>query len=478
MVHKFLKLFLTFVFVWVGFYGFTQSIDQANTFYKEGNYAAAKPVFEKLVRQSPNNSNYNLFYGVCCYETGDLEAAEKYLIVANKRKVIDSYRHLAELYMKTYRFDEAITMWDGYIDLQKKKKDDTSDSEAKLNQARNLLRKQENTEDVQIIDSVVIAKNMFLEVYSLSAESGNLLYYNDFFDVPQTNSSVVYQNEKGDKIYYGRPSNQGLNTLYSQNKLLDAWSDEKQLLPDDTSDNNYPFVLSDGVTMYFSSTGYGSIGGYDIFITRYNTNTNTYLAPEQMGMPFNSPANDYMMVIDETKGLGWFVSDRNQPVDSVCVYLFIPDPSPKRLKDLDDPGLLRRRSALTSIRDTWNEEADYVDLIRLAYQDTRQQDKKAERDFTFVVNDKTVYHTLSEIKSNEARNYYSETLSINKQIGLLNDKLNGLRDSYANGNKAMRDQLKSSILQIEDQLYDLMEEAQVMEKQARNTENLQIGFKY
>ena len=36
--------------------------------------------------------------------------------------------------------------------------------------------------------------------------------------------------------------------------------------------------------------------GYDIFVTRYNTNTYSYLMPENVGMPFNSPYNDYMSV--------------------------------------------------------------------------------------------------------------------------------------------------------------------------------------
>ena len=476
MKPKCAKIFFTFVFGWISLYGYTQSLDQAKLFYTEGDYEKAKPVFEKLVRQSPNQSNYNLWYGVCCFETGDLEAAEKYLMVANKRKVIESYRYLAVLYMNAYRFDEAIEMWGGYIDLQKKKKEDVSDSEAKLVKARTLLRMQENTEDVQIIDSVVVHKRMFLDVYSLSEESGSLLYYNDVFDAPLTISSIVNKNEKGDKIYFGRPSMQGYYSLYSQNKLLDVWSDEKPLLPNDEIDNNYPFVLSDGLTMYFSSTGNGSIGGYDLFVTRYNTNTNTYLTPEQMGMPFNSPANDYMMVIDETKGLGWFVSDRNQPEDSVCVYLFIPDPSHKRIKDMEDPVLLRSRSALTSIRDTWMAAADYTEQIRLAFLDIRQQERKAEHDFFFIVNDKTIYHTLNEIKSGEAKKYFSEALSMNKQIGVLNEQLNGLRNAYTNGNKAAREQLKPSILQTENQLYDLMKEAKVIEKKARIEENRQIGL--
>ena len=58
--------------------------------------------------------------------------------------------------------------------------------------------------------------------------------------------------------------------------------DEKQLPMNINSndDDNYPFVLSDGATIYYSSKGNGSIGGYDLFVTRYNINSDTYPAPE------------------------------------------------------------------------------------------------------------------------------------------------------------------------------------------------------
>jgi tetratricopeptide (TPR) repeat protein len=478
MIQKFAKILFAFLFLSISSSGYAQSLDQARILYNEGKYGEVKSVFEKLVRQSPNNSSYNQWYGVCCYETGDLENAEKYLLIANKRKVMESYRYLARLYMDMYRFDKAIEMWEGYIDLQKKKKEDIKESEIKLEQARNLHRMQEKTEDLQVIDSIIINKTTFLNTYSLSEESGSLTYYYKFFDIPEDISSVVYQNQKGDKIYYARPSEYGVYAIYSQSKLLDAWEDEKVLVTDSSYDNNYPFVLSDGLTLYFSSKGYGSIGGYDIFVTRYNTNTNSYLAPEQMGMPFNSPANDYMMVIDETKGLGWFVSDRNQPEDKVCAYLFIPDPSRKRIDNIDDTDILIKRAALTSIKDTWNDGADYADLIALAHKDLTTKEKKEERDFIFVVNDKTTYYTLNDMKSHEAKEFYSEVIRLNKQIKSLNSKLDETRSSYSKGNTSVREQLRPTILQTENQLYQLMEKAGTMEKKARNAENIRTGFKY
>jgi tetratricopeptide (TPR) repeat protein len=459
--------------------GYTQSLDQAKIYYNEGKYAEAKPVFEKLVRQSPNNSSYNQWYGVCCYETGDAEAAEKYLLVANKRKVLESYRYLAMLYSNAFRFDEAIGMWEGYIELLAKKKEDVTEIEARLEQVRQLQRMQEKTEDVQVIDSIVIDRNAFLEAYSLSAESGELTPYSAFFKSDDEIASTVFTNQKGDKIYYARTSEKSAFTIYSQSKLLDAWGEEKALFTDNKHDNNYPFVLSDGVTMYFASKGYGSIGGYDIFITRYNTATNAFLSPEQMGMPFNSSANDYMMVIDETKGLGWFVSDRNQPDDKVCVYLFIPDPNRKRIdsENIEDASLLRRRAALTSISETWHTGSDYEPLILLAHADMQEKKVVKQRDFEFIVNDRTTFYTLDEIKSYETKDLYSELLKINKQIVNLQFKLEDIRNAYTNGNASAREQLRPTILQAENQLYRLMAQAEEQEKRARNAANRFLGIK-
>ena len=471
------QILLITLFMSICFNGRTQSLDQARLLYSEGKFEEAKPAFERIVRQSPNNSSYNQWYGVCCYETGDLENAEKYLVIANNRKVMESYRYLAMLYTGLYRFEEAAEMWEEYIALQNKQKEDTSETEIKFAQVRNLLRMQKRTEDVQIIDSIVIDKNSFLNAYSLSSESGALMSYYDFFKEGRDISSIVFTNQKDDRIYFARPSQNGFYSLYSQTKLLDDWSDEKSLFPDGTNDNNYPFVLSDGVTIYFASKGYESIGGYDIFVTRYNTNTNSYLAPEQMGMPFNSPANDYMMVIDETKGLGWFVSDRNQSENDVCVYLFIPDPSRKRLESVDDPEELRVRSSLVSIKDTWRENAGYEELIKLAHTDMTEKIIGTLRDFEFVVNDKITYYSLNEIKSSEAKNLYSDVIKVSKQIDNLKEKLDELRETYAKGNTASRNQIRQTILLGENQLITLMETVRIQEKKARNAENQLLGVR-
>ena len=234
-----------------------QSLAEAKKLYNEGKYAEAKPAFEKLVKQAPSNSSYNHWYGVCCYETGDLTGAEKHLKVAVKRKVQEAYRYMSEVYYKTYRFDEAGEMLEEYINLLAKKKQDPQSFETKLDLANNAQRMMEKVEDVQIIDSLVVDKDDFLSAYILSEESGTLDSYKDFFQTNEPVSSTVYKNQKGDKIYYAHSTDGDRYCLFTQSMLMDEWGDEKQLPMNINSndDDNYPFVLSDGATIYYSSKG-------------------------------------------------------------------------------------------------------------------------------------------------------------------------------------------------------------------------------
>ena len=61
-------------------------------------------------------------------------------------------------------------------------------------------------------------------------------------------------------------------------------------------------------------------------------------------------------------------------------------------------------------------------------------------------------------------------VALNKQIKELDEKLDGLRASYSEGNKARKEQLKPAILQAEEQLDALLEQPGELEKKARNAE--------
>ncbi|MDB5257935.1 MAG: outer membrane protein [Chitinophagaceae bacterium] len=57
-------------------------------------------------------------------------------------------------------------------------------------------------------------------------------------------------------------------------------------------DEDSPFLMPDGKTLYFSSKGHSSMGGFDVFISHLSPETLTWSKPENIGYPLNTPYDD------------------------------------------------------------------------------------------------------------------------------------------------------------------------------------------
>ena len=133
---------------------FSQTLTQARKWFEEGNFAEAKPVFQRLVKQAPSNANYNFWYGACCYETGEKEEARPFLEKSAARKVINAYLYLGKLYYDLYLFDEAVENIENHIYWLEQKKRDTESAEMELERCRRGARMIRGTEKINIIDSI------------------------------------------------------------------------------------------------------------------------------------------------------------------------------------------------------------------------------------------------------------------------------------------------------------------------------------
>lgn len=446
---------------------YAQSLTQAKQWFEEGKFAEAKPVFQKLVKQAPSNANYNFWYGACCYETGELQESQPYLEKSAARKVINAYLYLGKLYYAMYRFDEATENIEEHIQWLEKKKRDTSAAEKELDRCRQAARMLRGTENVAVIDSFVVDKNNFLSVYKLSKESGNI-------SLTEDGSGTSFTNELGDKMIFTQASEDGETSLYSRFKLIDKWEDAKPLsgLDESGHNQNYPFMASDGITLYFGAEGDESMGGYDIFVTRYDSDDNTYLRPDNIGMPFNSPYNDYMYALDDLNNLGWFASDRYQPEGKVCIYVFVPN-STKQVYDYEttDQQTIIDAATLKEIKKTWSDP----DKVRIARQHLAQvlysgNTEKKKGDFRFVVDDNAVYHTLSDFRSKEARQMYASFLQKEKDLASLEESLTNLRAAYQQSNKAGKEKMAPGILDKEKRTNELRHELEQLTLSVRNAE--------
>lgn len=452
----------------------SQTLAEAKELYLIGEYQRALPAFEKEYQAKPNDASLNQWYGVSLFKTGgDIKKTEELLLFASTKRIREANFFLGELYTQQYRFEEAEASYDKYESLLKKRGDD--DAKARLEENRKVMSRLQrmamNTEDVQVIDSLVVNKEDFLSAYKLSPGGGKIEYFNDVFSANKKVNSTVYFNEKETKIYFAQPDTSNTYYLYSMEKLLDKFGNERRLSENNfglNGDANYPFMMTDGVTIYFAARDESTIGGYDLFVSRYNMNNDTYLTPERLNMPFNSIYNDYMMVVDEEKGVGWFASDRFQPEDSLCIYTFIPNPSFAEI-DSDDDSYKSRRALITSIQDTWKDGMDYEPLIALARK-TPMIKKKEVRDFTFVINDDHTYYALADFKNKEARDIFFDVVRLKNEMNVLEPDLEKLRAEYTAMSEGDKRNITSSLLDMERRYEWLQKQIPEMEKQARNKE--------
>lgn len=453
-----------------------QTLAQAKALYEKGEYEKAKPAFKKFVKSQPSNGSYNLYYGVCLLQTGEAEASVSYLETAVKRRTTSGQLWLGKAYAATYRFEESIETFEEYISELEKRKRSTEEAEELLEKSQNGLRMLKGVEKICVIDSVVVDKANFLEAYHISAESGSLHMYNDYFEGNATNDGIVYQTEMGNKIYYSEQVNDSTTSIFFSDKLLDDWSKGTPLSSTINSGQhvNYPYVLTDGVTIYYASTGNNSMGGYDIFVTRYNPSSGNYLAPDNLGMPFNSPYNDYMLALDEYANLGWFASDRYQPEGKVCIYIFIPNDI-KEVYDYDntDADELRRLARLTAISDSWKDE-DALNNAKQRLQAVRSMergtDETKEPEFFFIINDQLTYHHPNDFQSPQAKELFRQYCQLELDYLRMDEKLEQLRIQYGEGNQTKKDQLAPTILDLENYIFKLKEQVDQTAKEVRKHE--------
>jgi TolA-binding protein len=429
-----------------------QTLDEAKKLYAEGKYSDASPFFENACKSSPQNASYNLWYGTCLLETGKMTKAVDYLKFAASKNIPEAYSSLGKLYYLSYKFEESVESYRQCTQLLIKNKQQSEANLLKplIERSERAARMLTKCEDVRIIDSIVIDKKNFLNTYFISREAGYL---------DSKGESMVYENPLKNKRCFAKKDKTGKFRIFSEIKLQDKWGEEKELsIPADSlGDDNYPFVLQDGITIYYASTGNGSIGGYDLFITRHNSSNDTYLAPAQLGMPFNSIYNDYMMVIDENNSIGYFATDRFQTEGKVIIYTFIPNEEMKYI-NLDNNEQLISRAKIASIRDTWEKGTDYKAYISEYKKIVGEELNRKKKDFFFAVNDNTVYYTLDDFVNVAAKQAFLKAQELEKQIKTQEKDLEDLRIAYSKGDEKYRKSISSAILYRENHLPELREQ--------------------
>jgi len=202
----------------------------------------------------------------------------------------------------------------------------------------------------------------------------------------------------GNKKRWGSPFNLSttLNTKYSEEGV---------------------FMHPDGKTLYFSSKGHETMGGYDIFKAVKDDN-GQWGKPENLGYPINTPDDDVFFVISASGKHGYYSSIKSDGMGEKDIYrvTFLGPEKPPVLNNEDNLlASLANPVSETVIEELIEIRSVALTILKGTVTDAVTQDK-VEASIELIDNEKN--KVIANFKSNAKTGKYLVSLPAGKNYGL------------------------------------------------------------
>ncbi len=314
--------------------------DAANEMFDNGDYVGSIKLFSQLLSTYPKDPSYNYKYGTCVlYGSRDKEKALKYLKFAVTKANVDpiAFYFLAKAYHHNYQFGPAIVNYNKYKGKTTTKDHQKYQIGRQIKMCQNGEKLLKSMTDIGVLSKKEIKATDFFRSYNLKGIGGKIIVKPDDFktklDIKNNENTIIYLGEKKDMVVfssYGKGGATGKD-IYKVTKLPGGeWSKPSSLSDEINSeyDEDYPFLHPDGRTLYFSSKGYNSMGGYDIFKSTLDAATGKWSYPENLDFPINTPDDDILYISDIDNQLAYFASSRASKQGELTVYKVTVDAPP------------------------------------------------------------------------------------------------------------------------------------------------------
>ena len=236
----------------------------------------------------------------------------------------DSLVRYGDALHKAYNFEEASAVFQQILDSL-----DVVEDSVMVKDVRERLRMSENGKNMSRFVQVPQAagkrrlpKEAFFLAYPLEDRSWRALP--NVLDAENGHefAKSLYAPDWNDVLYYSAEGPSGTRDIMMT--MLDdtVWTVPVPVeeLSDPSADEIYPILSPDGKTIFFASDGLYGVGGYDLYKSVWDDQRKRWSAPQNMGFPYSSPADDFLYVESEDGDYVLFASNRECGMDSVYVY--------------------------------------------------------------------------------------------------------------------------------------------------------------
>jgi hypothetical protein len=289
--------------------------------YKAGDYESAFAYYSALIRNDPADPFMNYYYGICLLKLGRNRAkAINSLQLASHYKEVpyDVFYFLGSAYHLSYLFNDAIQSFNEYKRRAKPAELAASDVNRLISNCNNGVALINEQLSIEVMKRSAVQDKNILSSYDPDKVNEAVKYKTDFFnsslDKKRQEKLIMCSTNKREVIYvsYGDDGKRGKD-IYRRVMLPNGSYSAPQLLGSGINtelDEDFPYMTADGKTLYFSSKGHNSMGGYDIFRCARTDSLSEWSKPVNIGYPVNSTGDDILFVADTSGEYGAYCSDR------------------------------------------------------------------------------------------------------------------------------------------------------------------------
>jgi hypothetical protein len=163
------------------------------------------------------------------------------------------------------------------------------------------------------------------DIYSSIKKNGAWQKYQPFPEhINKKIERSAYYSQDGNTLFFVRSETRTEQTdIYMCRKLPNGLWSEPQKLGDEVNtiyNEDFPFFSADGMTLYFSSQGHNSMGGFDLFKSKWNPEENTWTKAENLGYPLNTTDDDRSISLSPDNRVGYISAFRQGGMGDLDIY--------------------------------------------------------------------------------------------------------------------------------------------------------------
>lgn len=450
-----------------------KELQEAYVNIQDGQYSKALPYYSKMLNYYPKDPTYNYYIGRCFLFTGkDIEIAIKHLRFASTRNVsADVYFYLGLAYLKNYEFEEAEANFKWFEKQATKKQARELDVLNYKSNAQNGLFLIKYFKKLLISNKTNVSQQDFYKSYDLDKLEGDLVNRFEYFNHKRDSTSLpnilfVPSNlENKDVLYFSaKNKKRGDYDIFRITRLSDtSWSNAENLggKINTPFDENFPFIHSDGSSLFFASKGHYSMGGYDLYKSTWSWEKNEWTEPENLDFPINSPFDDILFIPSQDMETACFASNRESQESMFAVCKIKLESNAPYLEYVSNE----------QIRNSAHLKVNYVaenDKVKKQI----KKDKKVSNSVVKTVDEETFVGRFKyDSLLNRAINLQLKADSIK---WLIDDK----RINFENAREGQeRIKIGNQIVEFEKEIYSLQKQADICYERVREIEQINLASK-